>query len=213
MNERDELLRWISVQLLMTLAWGALIAVVVTRALAAFGTDASITGVWAVAVVAVGALRLQRLALPRRPRRRAGGSADNAAAEAITAHLRPGGRASARPPEPQIVWSAPLPETLEHRFARMYRHVDRVTYAVAEIRHYDSGVRPVLADIARDRLRRYHGVDFDSEPARSRELMGDDLWNAMTASPTRLPTTGDLDRWLTGLERLAIDQPLGSEPS
>jgi hypothetical protein len=84
----------------------------------------------------------------------------------------------------------------------MYRHVDRLTYAVGAPRHYDSGVRPVLTELARDRLRRHHGIDMTNEPERARAELGEDLWRALTAPMETAPTTKDLDRWLTQLERL-----------
>lgn len=222
-DERVAIMRWTTVQLLIVLVQSLLVIVVVQAVMLSVGSGVPLASSWAIGVVAVGALRLQRLALPKKSRRKRGGSMTDyierigyeTAAKESGLTVTPAQRATARTlassfgassPAP-IHWAAPLPETLEHRFARMYRHVDRVTYAVAETRHYDSGVRPVLVEIARDRLRRYHGVDLSTEPARSRVLMGDDLWNAITATPARTPTVEDLNRWITGLEGLVAGQP------
>ena len=211
-EERSRLANWVTAQLLITLVQSLVIAIVMKGMLGAFESDAPTTSVWAVCIVAVGALRLQRLALPRRRARKRGGLWLSAkqdrevAAEASAARFLGPTRADGRA-QPAIMWDAPLPETLERRFARMYRHVDRVTYAVAETRHYDSGVRPVFLEIARDRLRRYHGIDLHAEPDRARAVMGEDLWTALTRTPARTPSMGDLNRWLTALEQLGLGQP------
>ena len=97
----------------------------------------------------------------------------------------------------------------------MYRHVDRLSYAVVATRHYESGVRPVLAEMARDRIRRHHGIDLSEEPERARAVLGEDLWRALTEAPIDAPpTTADLDRWLTRLERLdPVRMPDPLEPA
>jgi hypothetical protein len=37
-------------------------------------------------------------------------------------------------------------------------------------------VRPLLRELATERLHAHHGVDLDRQPERARELLGDDLW-------------------------------------
>jgi hypothetical protein len=211
-NERADLARWVSLQLVVVLVYGAVIAGLARWTVAAFGSDASYVSIWAVCVVAVGALRLQRLALPRRRRTRRAGLTQRADVEASVVRFL-GPRTVSGGPSVGTVWAPPLPETLERRFSRMYRHVDRLTYAAAEVRHYDAGIRPVFAEIAADRLRRYFGIDMHTEPARARAVMGDDLWSATTASPSHVPTPVELDRWITALERLSTgEQPVASRP-
>lgn len=195
LTERTQLTRWLAVQLVVTLLQSLVLALLVQWLLLGFGRTVGVVGPWAVALVAMTALRLQRLALPgtgaRRRRRRA--------AHARGALGEPGstavGRAALEP-------MAPLPETLDRRFRRLARHADRLTYAVVATRHYDNGVRPVLADLATDRLRRHHGIDTTAEPERAREVMGEDLWQALMLDRPQPPTTADLDRWLTTLEQL-----------
>jgi hypothetical protein len=205
-NERAEFARWVSVQLVVVLAYGAAIAGLAKWTVASFGSEASYASIWAVCVVAVAALRLQRLALPRRRRRRRGGYSQRSDVEASALRFL-GPRSSGGRPAPGVVWVPPLPETLERRFRRMYRHVDRLTYAVAEVRHFDAGIRPVFAEIAEDRLRRYYGIDMHTEPARARAVMGDELWSATTASPDHVPTLVELDRWIGALELLSSPAP------
>ncbi len=195
-NERSQLIRWTTTQLVLTLVQSLVLAVMVRWVVLSFGQVVSIGATWAVALVAVAAVRLQRLALPgtgsRRQRKRR--QLEVAKERASTS------AAQAREPV------AALPETVDRRFRRLARHTDRLTYAVVATRHYESGVRPVLAELARDRLRRHHGIDMTAEPDRAREVMGDDLWQSLTSAREQPPTTTDLSRWLTALERLSSER-------
>lgn len=200
--ERSQLLRWTTTQLLLTLVQSLVLAVIVRSVVLSFGQLVSIAAAWAVALVAVAAVRLQRLALPRTGSRR---KLKRRRLQVDRERASPRAAAQAREPV------APLPETVDRRFRRLARHTDRLTYAVVATRHYESGVRPVLTELARDRVRRHHGIDMTEEPERARELMGDDLWLGLTSTREQPPTTTDLDRWLTALERLAPEQ-IGPEP-
>jgi hypothetical protein len=40
-------------------------------------------------------------------------------------------------------------------------------------------LRPLLRDLARERLHASHGVELDREPERARPLLGDDLWEVV----------------------------------
>jgi hypothetical protein len=198
------MLPWLTRELLLTLAQSFVVALVLQMILVSFGTFANPIGTWAVAAVGILAIRVHRMMLPPSPRKR------RAAAGAIRSSSNPDSqrRVARAVAEGGVTrreldnWLQPLPETLERRLTRMYRHVDRLSYAVGAPRHYDSGVRPVLTELARDRLRRHHGIDMTSEPERARAELGDDLWRALTAPMDTAPTTKDLDRWLTELERL-----------
>lgn len=209
LTERSELMRWTTAQLLATLVQSLVLAVIVRAVVAGFGELVSIAAAWSVALVAVAAVRLQRLALPgtgsRRRRKLARLQRTTEESDAAV-----GLGAQAREPV------AALPETMDRRFRRLARHTDRVTYAVVATRHFESGVRPVLAELARDRVRRHHGIDMAAEPERARDLIGEDLWQALTTPRTTAPTTAELDRWLTTLERLSAepaDERLSARPA
>ena len=198
----DQVLRWLSKELVITVVQSALVALLLAWVFLSFGTASNLLGAWAVAAVAILAIRVHRMALPDWARRRsaarssrtsASGRLGQSAASAVLARGKPGERNH---------WFEPLPETLEHRFTRMYRHVDRLSYAVGAPRHYHAGVRPVLAELARDRVRRHHGIDLTDEPERARAVLGEDLWRALTEPLETAPTIQDLDRWLTRLEHL-----------
>ena len=198
----DLVLRWLSRELLITLVQAFGVALLLQLVLLSFGTKANPIGTWAVAAVGILAIRVHRMALPPSKRRRS-------AASAVRTSSNPGSEravaiavARGLVKRERDLWLDPLPVTIERRLTRMYRHVDRISYAVGAPRHYDSGIRPVLTELARDRVRRFAGVDLASDPARARALLGEDLWRALTAPMEAAPTTKDLDRWLTRLEGL-----------
>jgi hypothetical protein len=51
--------------------------------------------------------------------------------------------------------------------------------------HFHSRLRPLLRDVAAHRLRSRYGVELDAEPARARELVGTEAWDAVR--PDREP--------------------------
>jgi hypothetical protein len=57
----------------------------------------------------------------------------------------------------------------------------RLEAACKDPSRFDRNVRPLLVRLATDRLRLRHGVDPRREPARSRELVGEELWHVMTS--------------------------------
>jgi hypothetical protein len=193
---------WLAKELVLTLIQSMAVALVVFWLVASFGTAPNPIGTWAVAAVAILAIHLHRIAMPVSARKRAAARAARSAADARNEQLAAALVAPAHPHRAGDQWFDPLPPTLERRFARLFRHIDRLSYAVVAPRHYDAGVRPVLAELARDRLRRHHAVVLDDEPQRARALLGADLWQALTEPLQVPPTTEDVDRWLTQLERL-----------
>lgn len=64
-------------------------------------------------------------------------------------------------------------EALESRLRSDPRHGDQ----------YEFTVRPVLVVVLEDRLRRHHGVDLFAEPARARELVGEQVWELLDRPP------------------------------
>lgn len=194
---------WVARELCIVVALSLGLALLMGSIMIGFGRHAPIVGIWGVAIVSVMALRLHRVVLPDSRRRRSVLKAAMRTNDAETELARRSlvGQAGGTAAQ-SAMWIESLPPTLERRFRRVYRHTDRITYAVVAARHYDTGVRPVLADLADDRLRRHHGIDMADEPARARAVLGEDLWHAISAPRTAPPTTADLDRWLTALERL-----------
>jgi hypothetical protein len=75
--------------------------------------------------------------------------------------------------------------------------------------HLHVRLRPVLRDIAANRLRSRYGVDLDGEPARARELVGSATWELVRpdrpAPEDRLargPSVAELERIVDQLEAI-----------
>lgn len=63
-------------------------------------------------------------------------------------------------------------------------------------------VRPLLAELARDRLVRRHGVDPVLEPDRARQLTGDAVWKLVTDTRPRTASLAEIERAVEAIERL-----------
>lgn len=67
---------------------------------------------------------------------------------------------------------------------------------------YARVVQERLAALVAGRLRQRHGVRLAAEPARARQLLGDELYEFLTAPPTRTPSPAELDRLVTRMEEI-----------
>ena len=108
------------------------------------------------------------------------------------------------PPSPARRRRGPSTPALPPRIERLER---RVAVAVGSALDMHTGVRPVLREIAHDRLDR-RGIDLDADPDAPR-LLGDALWEIVRPDcevPDRLDPHGlplrDLARHLDTLEGL-----------
>jgi len=60
---------------------------------------------------------------------------------------------------------------------RAYRQVaEQLSWAAVSPRHYDLVTRPLLVRLAASRLADRHRIDLYTEPRRSRDLLGMDVW-------------------------------------
>jgi hypothetical protein len=78
----------------------------------------------------------------------------------------------------------------------------RLDQALRDPDRFESTVRRPLADIARHRLRMRHGVDFDRDPDRARDLVGDELWSMMTGPGRSRRDLRTVRSWVGTIERL-----------
>ncbi|WP_172120865.1 hypothetical protein [Actinomyces faecalis] len=69
-------------------------------------------------------------------------------------------------------------------------------------RGWDSGVRPHLAQLTRDRLRERHAVDVEDDPRRARALLGEDLWDLVSGTTPAPRTDRDLIRLIERIQSL-----------
>jgi hypothetical protein len=71
--------------------------------------------------------------------------------------------------------------------------------------HFHARLRPLLRDIAAERLRSRYGVELDAEPGRARELVGTAAWEVVR--PDRPPPEDRLAVGPTAAElRLLVDE-------
>jgi hypothetical protein len=78
----------------------------------------------------------------------------------------------------------------------------RLSWGAADPDRFRERVRPLLVELATDRLRSRHGVDPRTDPEQARTVLGEPLWQLMTAPPTRSPSRAELDRLVTAIERI-----------
>lgn len=69
-------------------------------------------------------------------------------------------------------------------------------------RGWDSGVRPHLAQLTRDRLRERQAVDVDADPERARCLLGAELWELVSGTMPAPRTDHDLIRLIERIQSL-----------
>ncbi|MFG2009725.1 hypothetical protein ACGFNF_11690 [Micromonospora sp. NPDC048868] len=63
-------------------------------------------------------------------------------------------------------------------------------------------ILPRLGELADERLSQRHGVTRESDPARARVLLGDQLWKFLETPPRRTPSPRNLAAIVAELERL-----------
>ena len=67
---------------------------------------------------------------------------------------------------------------------------------------FASLVQPLLAELAEDRLRRRHGIDWKQDPEQARMVLGDDLWVVVNGEDVPSPTIGTVDALVHRIEQL-----------
>ena len=104
------------------------------------------------------------------------------------------------PPVVPVLPARPVPDdglieltSLEHRLSWGSVDPDR----------FRERVRPVLVDLALERLRSRHGVDPATQPEDARRILGESLWQMVTGPPpSRCPTRPELTRLVDDMERI-----------
>jgi hypothetical protein len=82
----------------------------------------------------------------------------------------------------------------------------RLSWGSVERDRYEQRVRPLLRQLALERLRQRHGIDPNRDPERCREIVGEQLWQLMTGPPAkdgaRPPHPREVDQVVTSIERI-----------
>ncbi len=89
----------------------------------------------------------------------------------------------AEPPPPPESFDQASTSTPEYfiRLRQLERRLDRACHDAS---NYEWSVRPMLVRLAAERLHAKHGVSVQREPEHARELVGEQLWQIMTAPDT-----------------------------
>jgi hypothetical protein len=79
----------------------------------------------------------------------------------------------------------------------------RLSWGSVDPDRFRERVRPVLVDLALERLRSRHGVDPATQPEEARRILGESLWQMVTGPPpSRCPTRPELSRLVQEMERI-----------
>jgi hypothetical protein len=90
------------------------------------------------------------------------------------------------------------------------REIERlVAYSRWSAADYEERLRPILYDIARQRLSAYRSVAVGADPAAARAVLGDRVWTLIApvqhdAADQRVITIADLELVVTALEGLGV---------
>ncbi|MDR7279303.1 hypothetical protein [Catenuloplanes atrovinosus] len=77
-----------------------------------------------------------------------------------------------------------------------------LTWSTEDAERFRRLTTPALRELADERLRQRHGITIASDERRARELLGEQLWTLLTASPRRAPKPRQFASLVTRLEEL-----------
>ncbi|GIE28815.1 hypothetical protein Ait01nite_018600 [Actinoplanes italicus] len=113
-------------------------------------------------------------------------------------------KAVAPPPAPKLrsrIGSG-TPQAADALRAAVRRWEQNLDRAHSDPDLYARNVLPVLAELTDERLRLRHGITRASDPRRAREVLGDDLWSALSGPGRRALKARDVETYLDAMERL-----------
>ena len=82
------------------------------------------------------------------------------------------------------------------------RWESRFVWSKGEPGRFARELLPMIGQVADERLRLRHGLTRDSDPARARALLGEELWAFLTTPTRRTPAPRDLAAVIGRLEKL-----------
>ena len=111
-------------------------------------------------------------------------------------------RATAPAPAPPLV-PPERDDSSGDGFAELASLEHRLSWGSVDPDRFRERVRPVLVDLALERLRSRHGVDPATQPEDARRILGESLWQMVTGPPpSRCPTRPELSRLVDEMERI-----------
>jgi hypothetical protein len=111
--------------------------------------------------------------------------------------------AVAVPPPPPAVLALPDRPVPDDGLIELTSLEHRLSWGSVDADRFRERVRPVLVDLALERLRSRRGVDPRTQPEEARRILGESLWQMVTGPPpSRCPTRPELSRLVEALERI-----------
>jgi hypothetical protein len=106
-------------------------------------------------------------------------------------------------PPPQAVPALPKRPAPDDGLIELTSLEQRLSWGSVDPDRFRERVRPVLVDLAVERLRSRRGVDPATQPEEARRILGESLWQMVTGPPpSRCPTRPELSRVVEELERI-----------
>ncbi len=99
----------------------------------------------------------------------------------------------------------PAPASTTEYFVRLRQLERRLEGASTDGTKFAWNVRPVLAQLAAERLRHRHAIIIRRDPERARAMLGEQLWQIVTSPPNAPGTAQNLEqlsRLVASIERL-----------
>lgn len=78
----------------------------------------------------------------------------------------------------------------------------KLVWSKGEPDRFANGVLPAIGELVDERLRLRHGLTRDSDPARARALLGEELWTFLNTHAKRTPAPRDLAAVVGQLEKI-----------
>jgi hypothetical protein len=110
---------------------------------------------------------------------------------------------AAVPPPPPAVPATPERPGPDDGLIELTSLEHRLSWGSVDADRFRERVRPVLVDLALERLRTRRGVDPVTQPEEARRILGESLWQMVTGPPpSRCPTRAELGRLVDEMERI-----------
>lgn len=109
-------------------------------------------------------------------------------------------RLATPPAQPPL--ELPRRERPDDGFLQLTRLEHSLSWGSVDADRFRERVRPLLVDLAVERLRARRGVDPSTQPDHARAILGEPLWQLMTGPPGRCPSRAELSGLVDDLERI-----------
>ncbi|MDQ2837105.1 MAG: hypothetical protein M3Y42_07985 [Actinomycetota bacterium] len=99
-------------------------------------------------------------------------------------------------------WAPAPPASGEEYFVKLRQLERRLQGASVDSEKFEWNVRPVLTELAAERLRHRHGINFAREAEQARAIVGEQLWQMMTTPQNGPPSAHQLHELVAAIEAI-----------